>query len=131
MSVKSVNIGQRIQASRKAAGLTQAALAARFNVTAAAVSQWEVGAAAPSVELIPQLCEELGISPDWLFSVNELQPDSASKNQLQRKELALVNRLSHALASKQLSAAQLTIFGGLLEQFVPNTRTSNPISPNH
>lgn len=58
---------KNICAQRKAAGLTQDALAAKLGVTYQAVSKWENGLSCPDVQLLPQIAEIFGISIDALF----------------------------------------------------------------
>ncbi len=60
-------IGQYIQEGRKAAGMTQAELGARLNVSSQSVSNWERGESLPDVALLPDLAVLLHSSVDALL----------------------------------------------------------------
>ena len=62
-----IRLGERIQALRKARGLTQEQLATAMGVTVGAVSKWEKGSCCPDVQLIPELAEFFGTSVDVLL----------------------------------------------------------------
>ena len=57
-----IKIGRFIAQRRKAAGLTQAALAERLGITDRAVSKWETGRAMPDSSIMLELCDALSIS---------------------------------------------------------------------
>lgn len=57
----------KIEKLRKENGLTQEELAERLSVTQGAVSQWEQGAASPSIDKLPLLAKLLNCSVDELF----------------------------------------------------------------
>ena len=61
-------IGRFIAERRKAAGLTQFALAERLDVSDRAVSKWETGASLPDNELALRLCRVLNINISDLFA---------------------------------------------------------------
>lgn len=65
MGVEKVKI--KIEKLRKENRLTQEELAARLGVTQGAVSQWEKGTAAPSIDKLPQMAEILGCTVDELL----------------------------------------------------------------
>lgn len=60
-------IGKRIAKRREAAGLTQIELAGRINVSNNHLSSIERGKAMPSLPILIKLCDELKITPDYLF----------------------------------------------------------------
>ena len=66
-------IGKNIRDARRQKEMTQAVLAERMNVSESAISQWESGRTSPDLALVPELCGVLGISADWLLSVNAEQ----------------------------------------------------------
>ena len=51
----------------KAAGLTQAKLAAELGVTAQAVSKWYNGENEPQLSILPKIADYFGTSVDWLL----------------------------------------------------------------
>lgn len=61
----------RLREAREAAGLTQADLAARVMVTKQAISQFETGAAMPSLALALAIAQALGGTVDGLFRPSE------------------------------------------------------------
>ena len=63
-----IKIGRFIAERRKAAGLTQAALAERLGITDRAVSKWETGRAMPDSSIMLELCDVLSISVNDLLS---------------------------------------------------------------
>lgn len=56
-----------IKTQREKAGITQAELAARLNVTQAAIAIWETGEAMPRSDKLPEISKILGCSIDELF----------------------------------------------------------------
>ena len=62
-----IHLGERIQALRKARGLTQEQLAQAMGVTVGAVSKWEKGSCCPDMQLLPELAEFFGTSVDVLL----------------------------------------------------------------
>lgn len=52
-----MTLGNRLKDARKAAGLTQAAVAERLSVTRPAVTQWERDATVPELENLRRLAE--------------------------------------------------------------------------
>lgn len=68
-----MTLGERIQEYRKAAGLSQEALAEKIGVSRQSVSKWENDAALPDTENILALRRLFGVSADALLS-GEAQP---------------------------------------------------------
>lgn len=64
-------IGAYIRQRRRAAGLTQEALAERLGVSAKAVSKWENAVCLPDAALYEPLCQQLGITIGQLFQGGE------------------------------------------------------------
>lgn len=79
--------GARIKKYRKLAGMSQIELAQRLNVTNRAVSNWESGANCADSELIPLICEVLGVSPNELLNTKTEEP------QLPPETIALARRI--------------------------------------
>lgn len=59
---------EKLTQARKAAGLTQADIAARLSVSRQAVSRWESGQSKPSTERLLELAKIYDVSLDWLCS---------------------------------------------------------------
>ena len=58
-----------LRRARRAAGLTQRALAERLGYSEKSVSKWEAGHGLPSSELLPTLADLLGTRIDELFAL--------------------------------------------------------------
>lgn len=63
-------LSERIAALRKERGLTQEQLGKMVGVSSQAVGKWEKGGA-PDVELLPVLAEQLGVTIDALFGLED------------------------------------------------------------
>lgn len=62
-----MNLGNKIRELRKTKGLTQEQLAASLNISAQAVSKWEMGASYPDMTMIPTIAGIFKVSLDELF----------------------------------------------------------------
>lgn len=62
-----MTLGQNIQTARRAAGLSQEALAERIGVSRQALGKWEKDTALPGLENLRQLSAALGVSADTLL----------------------------------------------------------------
>ena len=62
-----MNLGNKIRELRRANNLTQEQLAASLNISAQAVSKWEMGASYPDMTMIPTLAVLFEVSLDELF----------------------------------------------------------------
>lgn len=60
----------RLQVARQARGLTKTALSSKLKISAAALSQFELGQARPSVTTIEALVRELGFPPPFFSSAS-------------------------------------------------------------
>ncbi len=64
-------LAQRIRSQREKRALKQQDIANALNVSPQAVSKWERGENAPDIAVLAPLARILGVSIDWLLSVNE------------------------------------------------------------
>ncbi len=62
-----MNLGNKIRELRRARNLTQEQLASSLNISAQAVSKWEMGASYPDMTMIPTLAALFKVSLDELF----------------------------------------------------------------
>lgn len=70
-------VGKRIQELRKKRGLSQDELAERLLVTRQAVSLWETGQSAPSIDNVIELHKLLRVPIDTLLCLDEpMEPDA-------------------------------------------------------
>ena len=69
-----MTLSEKLQSLRKAAGLSQEALAERLNVTRQAVSKWETGEGKPDIDNLLPLARLLGTTVDYLLDDEANQP---------------------------------------------------------
>lgn len=70
-------IGENIRSYRKAAGLTQNALANRLNTGQSTVAQWEGGERTPPIKRLLDIARVLGVAPaDLLETKKETEGDA-------------------------------------------------------
>ena len=79
-------IGKNIRKLRKERGMTQEELATRLNISAQAVSKWEMETCSPDISLIVPLSTLFGVSADVLFGIS---PDGMEKEIEETKILQL------------------------------------------
>lgn len=73
-----IQVGQFIQARRKALGMTQQQLADKLHVSFQAVSKWENGATCPNIEILRDLAMTLNVTADELLMGGMREPDVLS-----------------------------------------------------
>lgn len=61
-------IGLRIAVLRRAAGMSQAQLAQKLQISASAVGMYEQGRREPSAEILVELAKIFGVSTDYLLT---------------------------------------------------------------
>ena len=78
-----MTLSEKLQSLRKAAGLSQEALAERLNVTRQAVSKWETGEGKPDIDNLLPLAKLLGTTVDYLLDdgAEEAQPQPEPRPQ--------------------------------------------------
>ena len=74
-------IGEFIKNERKAKKLTQAKLAEQLFVSEKTVSKWETGNGIPDTNVLPQLCEILGISLNELLNGERIVVENKEQNE--------------------------------------------------
>lgn len=72
-----MQLGEKLTQARKTAGLTQADVAAKLNVSRQAVSRWESGQSKPSTEKLLALGALYGVSIDQLLNQEDTQETAA------------------------------------------------------
>jgi transcriptional regulator with XRE-family HTH domain len=80
-----MSLGARIRQAREARNLSQAEVARAFKLTREAVSQWESGGTAPTLDRFEALSDLLGVSGEWLLTgrgrpdaMHNVRPDEAT-----------------------------------------------------
>ena len=79
-----IKIGKFIAERRKKNNLTQEQLAEKLNISDRAISKWETGKAMPDSDIMPELCDILGISINELFcgEMIDMEKKDAQLNEL-------------------------------------------------
>ena len=108
-----MTINERILALRRAAGLSQEALAEQVGVSRQAIGKWESGASLPGLDNLQELARALGVSCDELLTGKE----SGTENTAGQDGVALesVKALLDAQNAAQAHAAhrQRILLAGL------------------
>ena len=99
-------IGKFIAACRKKAGLTQAQLAEKLDITNQAVSKWETGKALPDSSIMLELCCTLGITVNDLLSGEVVTMDNYNK-ELENNLLEMIKQKE--AADKRLLALEWVV----------------------
>ena len=94
-----MTLGEKLTQARKVAGLTQADVAAKLNVSRQAVSRWESGQSKPSTEKLLELARIYDVSLDWLCSDAD-EMEGRDKQPTKKQEATEINE------DKQQSAVQ-------------------------
>lgn len=103
-------LGLRIQAGRKAAGMSQEALGEQLGVSRQAVSKWESDAAIPELENLIAMSRLFGVSIGALLGVE--QADEAPS--LSEQELAAVEVIAQKYGPRRKWAIPLAAASGLV-----------------
>lgn len=83
-----LTLSKNISVLRKAAGLTQEALAGKLGITFQAISKWENGLSCPDVQLLPDIADIFGVSIDELFGRRPAETQSAPEQPSMETEAA-------------------------------------------
>ena len=75
-----MNLGNKIRELRKRSNLTQEQLSASLNISAQAVSKWEMGASYPDMTMIPTIAAFFNVSLDELFDFDVKNIDEEIEN---------------------------------------------------
>lgn len=102
---------------REEQGMTQAELAARLGITAAAVSKWENGESKPRVDMLYRLSELLGVSVEELLAGHRTDGDSLDADAVRRvrEQYEYLRRTeSHSSASVKIRRICACLVDGML-----------------
>lgn len=118
-SMDQIKIGRFIAECRKKAGLTQAQLAEKLNITDRAVSKWETGRSLPDSAIMLELCGILNINVNDLLCGEKISMENNS-----RKNEQLLLEMSKEMESKNktiwtsmwiiMIVSMIALFGGLM-----------------
>ena len=116
-----MNLGNKIRELRRSRNLTQEKLAASLNISAQAVSKWEMGASYPDMTMIPTLAAFFKVSLDELFDFDVSNVDKEIEeirleygkyfwNNFEKAEQILLDGLKRYPASVQLKTELMELY---------------------
>lgn len=97
-----MNLGERVRKKRETLKITQQQLANALKITPQHISFIEQNKGAPSMELLPKLAEELGVTTDFLLAGKEgvvtgiipaIKADTALRPAVKKALIVLVEEL--------------------------------------
>ena len=114
-----IKIGRFIAEQRKAAGLTQAQLAEKLNITDRAVSKWERGISLPDSSIMLELCGLLGITVNDLLSGEKISMENNEQKNEQllldlAKEVERKNKTIWTSMIVMMTVSMVALFASLL-----------------
>ena len=116
-----MNLGNKIRELRRAHNLTQEQLATALNISAQAISKWEMGASYPDMTMIPTLAAFFKVSLDELFDFDvsnvekeieeiRLEKNKYFWNNFEKAEQILLDGLKHYPTSIQLKTELMELY---------------------
>ena len=116
-----MNLGNKIRELRRAHNLTQEQLATALNISAQAISKWEMGASYPDMTMIPTLAAFFKVSLDELFDFDvsnvekeieeiRLEKNKYFWNNFEKAEQILLDGLKRYPASIQLKTELMELY---------------------
>lgn len=102
-------LGARIAALRRKAGMSQAELAKRLQVSASAIGMYEQGRRQPAADTLVALGGVFGVSVDYLLTGQVSEPerqtvDTLVSHAMETAQAALNRRSGERLSQKELAA---------------------------
>ena len=90
-------IGKNIASLRKAKGLTQQELASEVHYSDKSISKWELGYAAPSIDILMEFARFFGVTVDYLLSEHSAEAIQETVAAEQDSQVEKNRRISKAL----------------------------------
>ena len=114
-----IKVGRFIAECRKKAGLTQAQLAEKLDITDKAVSKWERGMAMPDTSIMLKLCDILCISVNELLGGEKMNMETSNQKNEQlllnmAKELEQKNKTIWTAMWAIMTVSIIGLLGGLV-----------------
>lgn len=103
-------LGQRIAALRRQAGISQAELASRLQISSSAVGMYEQGRREPSVDILLDMAEVFGVSLDYLLRGTPEPPEElAGLDSILRQKVALAENRARRRGDRPFSRQELAV----------------------
>ena len=111
-----MTFGEKLQALRQKAGMSQDALAEKLNVSRQAVSRWERDETMPETEKVILLADLFGVTTDYLLleqpePVKEKEPPRQEK----RSSRDIIDRLAYFAKTKGYLLGWVLVAWGVLD----------------
>ena len=111
-----MTFGEKLQALRQKAGMSQDALAEKLNVSRQAVSRWERDETMPETEKVILLADLFGVTTDYLLReqpepVKEREPPRQEK----RSSRDIIDRLAYFAKTKGYLLGWVLVAWGVLD----------------
>ena len=90
-----VNFGEKLKALRRQAGMTQAELARRLNVTKSVVSYYELQERSPSPDVLIRVAAVFHVTTDYLLGIS--REKTVDVSDLTEEEVALLRHTAEVL----------------------------------
>ena len=108
-------VGLRIAALRREAGLSQAQLAQKLQISPSAMGMYEQGRREPSLQLIGELARIFGVSTDYLITGATRPEDTLTVEQMLTGRITAVDDLLDQRSNRPFSREELAVlFAALL-----------------
>ena len=108
-------LGERIAALRRRAGISQAELAQRLQISASAMGMYEQSRREPSLQTVVDLARELEVSTDFLLTGKSAPPEASPLPQLLEFCVDAADRKLESRPDRPFSRQELaTLFAALL-----------------
>lgn len=78
-----IMIGERLAEIRKDHGDTQAALAARLNISLSSIRSWEQEKSSPPHEMLVMICKIYHVSADYLLGLTSVDPAYVQRRRIE------------------------------------------------
>ena len=102
-------VGIRIAALRREAGLSQAQLAQKLQISPSAMGMYEQGRREPSLQLLGEMARVLGVSTDYLITGSPRPEDTAAVEVLLAGRLQAAQQLLSTRRDKPFTQEELTL----------------------
>ena len=102
-------LGARIAALRRDAGLSQAELAQRLQISASAMGMYEQGRREPSAQVLVTIAQELGVSTDYLLTGLPGPDQAESLNQMLLSRITTADRRLENRPDRPFSRQELAV----------------------
>lgn len=108
-------LGIRIAALRREAGLSQAQLAQKLQISPSAMGMYEQGRREPSLQLLGQMAKVFGVSTDYLINGTPHSEEAATVEQLLTGRILSADQRLSARTDRPFSREELAVlFAALL-----------------